>query len=860
MSDKKVLKKNLSNILLPFAATIVAAVIIYVLYVPHYADYENAYINSLLKGTYTGLPERFLYFISYPFALFLSKIAGLSIGSNVFGVLLAIINLLVFYNVMALTVSRFKRVVHKYIWAVLILLFFFIFLFKASVLVDYRFIGSVAAGAFLFDYLSVGSMKKLSENILGSVLGFIFMLVSAGLNPVAFRSCLLVMILCVIYKLLSEAMLLSDKFECSLPVAMTNIKLGLFIIMPLVSVVIWLLNRIFSQKYYGESNFTLSGTTAWLPTLLLAVLPALMDFITVLFSNYRHKTRMSKATARQVVSAALSAICIIAIPICVFTCINITQKYNSLCEAYETSSHVNDYFRLQPEKLFIVDESFFLQATDKVFEKEASFKNYVSYSGIETTIPHYANKISKYEISGPLQGLIKENVSLVSSDPNLMLDVENYFETAKQDITVTEDIVFTSDTYTMLCYDIKPDPFRNDFLSDEYNSVFLSQYSCDSFSADYFDMYTGEKTFFFPVNLSVKELVKKLDTALSSRPEMENVWLFVDPFNYDYSPSNSEAVKYLDRLTSMIGNYPDVTFHVLLNFPSANTWNSAASSFDAKFASYTNVVESLSTLQNVPVCFPGAERWALLNKNVNDGQKIDLDFAKTLVVEWIAGFYPASGDTLETTLNEISVEIHSFAQQKFVDLSSATIVCFGDSIIGNYRDITGIGGIVETLTNATVVNNAVGGTTATTDLSIATQDYFNGEYVTNAIYVINYGLNDSFLKYPINGEISFSQGLINGIDEIRSHDPGSRIIIISPAYLDVTNPDGTEKQNLTSYVEACEKVAEQNNCYYIDNYSELGFNSENWLKYVYDDRTHLNQRGRIEFAMNLVNHLTEWFN
>ena len=235
-----------------------------------------------------------------------------------------------------------------------------------------------------------------------------------------------------------------------------------------------------------------------------------------------------------------------------------------------------------------------------------------------------------------------------------------------------------------------------------------------------------------------------------------------------------------------------------------------------------------------------------------------------------------------------------------------TIVNFGDSIFGNYRDTNtttdmSISKMIADATGATVYNCGFGGcrmsyhseywrafsmyaladaiTTDTwtdQDAAIAaapsgmpsyfadtlallkTIDFENVDYIT-----IGYGTNDYtgniFIDYRSGlEEYQYFKGALEySVRKILTEFPHIRIVVITPCWRwflengeyayssDDAQSKNTRDLMLTDYVSACKTVCDSLHIPCIDTYTNLGFNQYDYLEYFpANDGTHMNQVGR----------------
>lgn len=249
-------------------------------------------------------------------------------------------------------------------------------------------------------------------------------------------------------------------------------------------------------------------------------------------------------------------------------------------------------------------------------------------------------------------------------------------------------------------------------------------------------------------------------------------------------------------------------------------------------------------------------------------------------------------------------------------LQGKEIAFVGDSILGNFRDETGIPSIVEKITGAKVYNLGLGGTrmsgrndgnsqaqywdkfsfcrivdyietgdfspmrNALPNMSSALP-YF-GEVITMyenmnwlkiSILVIEYATNDATGGNVIydsenpNNLYAFNNAYRYSIEKLLTLYPHLRIIIVTPAWRFWNDSEGNyiydsdthviAGQKLTDFVRCDEEIAENYHIGLINSYKLLGANKFTRLQYFNPtDGTHHNENGRLRYG-SLIAHQLE---
>lgn len=240
------------------------------------------------------------------------------------------------------------------------------------------------------------------------------------------------------------------------------------------------------------------------------------------------------------------------------------------------------------------------------------------------------------------------------------------------------------------------------------------------------------------------------------------------------------------------------------------------------------------------------------------------------------------------------------------------IVCMGDSIIGNVRDETSVTCVMETMLGEPVANASFGGTCvslgnteyrptfyedsmnmasladaiAYKDFAVQQYDiasnnfglpYFVGALQELAkidfgqvdILFIEHGINDYSAGRPIDNAdepldvYTYAGALRYSIEKIQAAYPDIQIVLVTPiyCYFRENGVRGLDSETadfgygpLENYVEAELQIAEEYGLDVVDNFHDLGINSENIDEYV-EDGIHLNKKGRKLLANALADYV-----
>ena len=262
-------------------------------------------------------------------------------------------------------------------------------------------------------------------------------------------------------------------------------------------------------------------------------------------------------------------------------------------------------------------------------------------------------------------------------------------------------------------------------------------------------------------------------------------------------------------------------------------------------------------------------------------------------------------ETVENVIEEWHYIFQKDLQNGF-GLSGKTIVNFGDSIFGNYRDNTSVSSNIASITKAEVINLGFGGcrmsdrgTSYTTwnpfsmcnlATAIATQDFTSQDTAINneawsdkpnyfdstvellksidfskVDYItISYGTNDYTSGTLLDNEndlydkSTYAGALRYTIETLLTAFPNLRILIGTPIFRCWLNEDKTEvietsddktftsgNYTLPVMVEKCQSIGKYYHIPVLNAYDNLSFNKFNWTSFfTTNDTTHPNSYGR----------------
>lgn len=419
--------------------------------------------------------------------------------------------------------------------------------------------------------------------------------------------------------------------------------------------------------------------------------------------------------------------------------------------------------------------------------------------------------------------------------------------------------------------------------STNYDTVFLSMYPIDTYQEEdyaYFRGMTLFKSAYCIPSLSV--LTDYMRQIADSGNHVTTAYLGIRP-----------ELMNPEKLQKLLGRYPDITFEIVLSYPSADYWQSLSQEdYEQTLTSYCNFLTAVPDIREANFYFFGAQEWLISNPgNYLDHWSVNGDIARTLMAysDRDHGSLVTAENAADyvATLTSLTRSLRT-APQTYPDLSDYCIIFFGDSVFGNYTDSTSIPGVVSGLTGAEVYNCGYGGNSAALmpgllislpgiidaffreDLSLLPENtqVYDGftSYLENVpsdkqlCFVINYGLNDYFSGYPVSSKdpyniATYSGAVRTAVKLIRENAPDAQIILCTPNFSSVfengTEPHGIDGSVLTDYVNAILSLSQELDTDVLDNYHDLGITPENQEQYL-ADQVHPNNACRFLIGSNLV--------
>ena len=416
--------------------------------------------------------------------------------------------------------------------------------------------------------------------------------------------------------------------------------------------------------------------------------------------------------------------------------------------------------------------------------------------------------------------------------------------------------------------------------SMEYDTVFLSMYPIDTYREEYYSYYRAMALFKASYCIpSFSVLEDYMQRISGSDNIVTTAYLGIKPELVD-----------INKLQEFLNRYPDIAFEIVLSYPSFEYWQSLSQAdYDRTIAAFRDFLMAVPNISGADFYFFGAQEWLIANPaNYQDMWLVNADIARILMAYSDKDHdYLVTAENADNSANALAELTGSLrvTPPVYPDLSDRCVVFFGDSVIGNYTDSTSVPGVVAGLTGAEVYNCGYGGNSAalgsdipislpgivdaffqkdlsripnSTQVYMGVSDYFeNAPFDKQTCFVINYGLNDYFVGYPLSSEdpydiTTYCGAVRSAAATIRENRPDAQIILCTPNFVAIFE-DGTELHNglvLTDYVDAILSLSQELQTDVLDNYHELGITHENNGQLL-EDQVHPNAGSRYRIGARL---------
>lgn len=438
---------------------------------------------------------------------------------------------------------------------------------------------------------------------------------------------------------------------------------------------------------------------------------------------------------------------------------------------------------------------------------------------------------------------------------------------------------------------------------EEVKALFFSMFSLESYDVDDFLIYRGINTVMMEETLeSGEEVLDFLDLVLKREQNLEAVYIGL---SLDDTKASGFAQMFMDvcdwdeKLLEIVKANPQIYFHFILEYPSAYDLAKMPELKRARLLKWYDDMSELFTpweeCSNMVLFLPGAEGWLTGNQaNYLENGEPNEDAARFATKLMICGYtYLLNEENVLEKLNYIEDLVMETREREVLD-EEATYVFFGDSVIGNYTDSMSVPGIVQGLTNATVINCGYGGLHASKEesesLSLADviDAFLDGKYAhfeegkpvktgipafyeqlseidqEKLTFFISIGLNDYMSGRPLKGKKTegkyhFVGAVEYAVSKLREAYPDSEIVLMTPNFLGLFE-DGTMELNgytLAELVDSIGMLSQKLGVKCIDVFHGLNINANNKETYL-EDMCHPNELGRYEIGKLVYEHLVKW--
>ena len=397
--------------------------------------------------------------------------------------------------------------------------------------------------------------------------------------------------------------------------------------------------------------------------------------------------------------------------------------------------------------------------------------------------------------------------------------------------------------------------------SNEYNAIFVSQFSTENIDfSKYKEFFDMDVASVYHDGCDEERLNIHLAKALEHKDSFQKIYLGLD---YLLLEDGS-------MITESILQNSDIDWEIIISAECIDDIKECDN--DLRTASIKKMLQSFRGMDNVKIISPIFDPGIIFNARNFD----DNGLSKDLSVNYMLDDYLVTDGNLFFNTKKLLDFVDTFDKNSYPNFQDKTVIFFGDSIIANAGENDSIPAVVNYLSGATVHNYSIGGSTGSNyndeknlhnqiDSFIAESNQLsdkNDYFVGQTVFVINMGINDFFAAVPSRGssEDTYEGAMVNGIKRLREECPGCEIIICEPTYLDYYEGEeltfGTEVMN--DYRAAAKIIAEENDCRFLNNFVDLGINSDNCSDY-YEDAVHFNVDGRLLYAENLLKRMKEWY-
>ncbi len=406
---------------------------------------------------------------------------------------------------------------------------------------------------------------------------------------------------------------------------------------------------------------------------------------------------------------------------------------------------------------------------------------------------------------------------------------------------------------------VKAFKFYKDSHSGEYNSVMVSRYPLANFDFSSYEKYcmntVCEAEASFPLLQS-----EFIFLALYRNPNISTVYVGID-----YS-----SVDKIGLIEKLIDKRADINWEV--NIAPLFIDDVQKLNNTDKLSSIKDFLLKYEAYPNIRVSAPALSNGIIFNPRSFDENGL----VASQTIDYLVSDYYITAQNFEEKSSAFIEFADSYDKSDFPDMSDTTVILLGDSILKFSNGNDSIASLLGYFSNINVYDYSKGGASAAyhegndvpdanyqfEQLSALEDDIAFGKIQFSSIdkvfVCMDFGLNDFFNSHAINDGTLYSYecAFDSGIKAVSNLLPGCKIVILGATYTPQGDFENKVGNTLYAYLEASKRVADANNCLYLDNYNGLLIDKDNYPLY-YDGDVHLNAYGRYVYTRHLTEFLKD---
>ncbi|MCR4618662.1 MAG: hypothetical protein K5669_10840 [Lachnospiraceae bacterium] len=424
-----------------------------------------------------------------------------------------------------------------------------------------------------------------------------------------------------------------------------------------------------------------------------------------------------------------------------------------------------------------------------------------------------------------------------------------------------------------------------------YDTYFVSLYDKFVFDSEYIKVLMNWNTFVFSEdypNLSDEFVFDEINSVILNFDYTERVFWGIDPLIIRITEGSDSSFDSFvkDHIVKEVSDHPEITFRILLPAHSIAYYSSLEKEdLSLLEGAYASFADALSPYENVEWDFPGNSSWIYENPGLYEGdfETIKQPDSDAIIGHILADDFKCNNDEISEKASSLMYTIDNYNYTPH-NLSDLDIVIFGDSIFAYRQNDTAIHYILKNFTGADVICKAQSGAGACpySDGNYS-KNYFGGQLddiaglkkevdevhkdTDSLVFIIEFGINDYFRGIPVsssddpNSVSAFCGAVRTAVNNIRDIYPDSKILILSPGYINVMDK-GTAKVTpdssiLDDYGNACTALSEELDLGLLCLTDLPGITPENFDSYL-NDGVHFNEDGCIIVTKYLIEKLSEF--